>query len=615
MREPLAPGIAAPGVAVADPRWSPAGSRLVWLRTAPDGAELVVAPTDGSGPPLTIRPDPAPERVRATGGGVLAWAGEDRLLYVAADGRLCSLRLPDGDPSPGPAAVVAATDGTISAPAVAPGAGLVAFVVEAADWCAVTVAPLDGDGAPVRRSTADWAWDPAWSPDGLLAWQEWDFPAMPWDGSRVVVVDGTDPGARPRSLAGGAGVAVGQPRFAPDGRLAYVSDEHGWWNVWVEPAPGRGPTRERRPLLEEPFEHADPGWEAGQRSYAWSPGGDAVALCRNEDGFGRLVVVDRDGRARALRRGWHHGLDWGPGGIAAVRSGARTAPAVTVTDATGGSPVALDAPLPTGLDPGRLREPEPVTWPGADGATVHGLLWHPGPGDGFGGAGRALIVDVHGGPTGQATVAWNLRTQYLVSRGWAVLQPNPRGSTGYGRAYRQALAACWGELDVDDVAAGIRAAGARGWCDPTRVAVVGGSSGGMLALLLCARYESLARAAVVSYPVTDLLDLAATTHRFESHYSDGLVGELPGAAGRYRARSPVSHADRIRTPLLVLQGDADVVVRPEQVDRFVRAVRAAGGTVDAHRYPGEGHGWSRRETVLDALARTEAFLVRHLGEP
>src|SRR5581483_10210800 len=320
MREPLAPGIAAPGVAVADPRWSPAGSRLVWLRTAPDGAELVVAPTDGSGPPLTIRPDPAPERVRATGGGVLAWAGEDRLLYVAADGRLCSLRLPDGDPSPGPAAVVAATDGTISAPAVAPGAGLVAFVVEAADWCAVTVAPLDGDGAPVRRSTADWAWDPAWSPDGLLAWQEWDFPAMPWDGSRVVVVDGTDPGARPRSLAGGAGVAVGQPRFAPDGRLAYVSDEHGWWNVWVEPAPGRGPTRERRPLLEEPFEHADPGWEAGQRSYAWSPGGDAVALCRNEDGFGRLVVVDRDGRARALRRGWHHGLDWGPGGIAAVRA-------------------------------------------------------------------------------------------------------------------------------------------------------------------------------------------------------------------------------------------------------------------------------------------------------
>ena len=191
-----------------------------------------------------------------------------------------------------------------------------------------------------------------------------------------------------------------------------------------------------------------------------------------------------------------------------------------------------------------------------------------------------------------------------------MLQPNPRGSSGYGRPYLQALTGRWGELDVDDVAAGIRAAATRGWCDPSRVAVIGGSSGGMLALLLCARHAELLRAAVVQYPVTDLLDLAVTTHRFESHYSDRLVGERPRDEARYRERSPITHAARVRTPLLVLQGDADPVVSPPQVDRFVDAVRAAGGTVEYRRYAGEGHGWSRTRDGSCTLSRTDAFLSR-----
>jgi dipeptidyl aminopeptidase/acylaminoacyl peptidase len=136
----------------------------------------------------------------------------------------------------------------------------------------------------------------------------------------------------------------------------------------------------------------------------------------------------------------------------------------------------------------------------------------------------------------------------------------------------------------------------------------------MLALLVCAQHPGLVRAAVVSYPVTDLLELAATTHRFESQYSDQLVGPLPDATDVYRARSPITHAARIRTPLLVLHGDADIVVSPAQVDRFVDVVRASGGTVEYHVYAGEGHGWSRQETVLDALARTEDFLSRHVRE-
>ena len=226
-----------------------------------------------------------------------------------------------------------------------------------------------------------------------------------------------------------------------------------------------------------------------------------------------------------------------------------------------------------------------------------------------------MVLDVHGGPTGQATAQWKPFHQHLLTRGFAVLAPDPRGSTGHGRAYAQALAGGWGELDVADCAAGVRAAIARGWCDPARVVTSGGSSGGLLALLLAMRHPDLVRAVVVLYPVTDLYDLATTTHRFESRYSDWLVGDVSRDLARYRERSPITHAARLRAPTLVLHGDADPVVPPAQVAAFVDAVRAGGGSVEHHVYAGEGHGWSSESTTRDSYARIDDFLRRHGGAP
>jgi dipeptidyl aminopeptidase/acylaminoacyl peptidase len=643
---------------LADPRVSPDGSRLGWVESFAGRADLVVAARDGSGPPVTV----TSEHGVASGPGAYAWAGPGHVVLVAADGRLVVV------PVAGGPSRVLVRDGRAAVPAVSPDGRLVACVIERDDVCDIAVVPLDGSAWPARVSTgAAWTFDPAWSADGTrLAWHEWDEPDLPWDGSRLAVraVTGAGGSGPVHVVAGGAGAtggaeAVGQPRWSPDGRyLAWVSDRTGWMVVWVGEAGAdvRGAGAGARPLLEEEHEHAEPTWGPGQRSYAWSPDGRAIALCRNESGYGRLVVAAVDGGgptaagraaagptgsasqpaaapvAQLLGRAWHHGLEWagggpgGPGGpdpepsggrrgeILAVRTGGVTVPQLVAVAADGSGRRVLARGAPAGFEPrdgwAGPVEPEPVTWAGADGATVHGLVYRPRPDDG-----RApVLVWIHGGPTGQATAQWSGRIQYHVARGWAVLAPNFRGSTGYGRAYRAALDERWGELDLADTVAGIRSIDALGVGDPGRVAVLGGSAGGLTALLVCARHGDLVRAGVSLYGVTDLFELAETTHRYERYSDRRLVGERPAAVGRFRNRSPITHAASIRVPLLLLHGSRDVVVPPAQAAALAAAVAAAGIPVEHHVYEGEGHGWSRPETVEDELRRVERFLARWVLE-
>ncbi len=591
---------------VAEPRWSPDGGFVAWRDSFDGRSDVLVAPADGSGPPVIATADVAVAGAGAYGGGAFDWASEEILVVAADDGRLVAIPAVGGPPR------VLSRDGRAFAPAVSPDGSRVAFCIEREDACDVAVVPLDGSEWPVRLSEGvDFAWDPTWSPDGrVVAWHEWDLPDMPWDSSRIAARE-VEPSGSPlcgvRILAGGDGVATGQPRFSPDGGLiAFTSDAGGWSNVWVASPDGS----DARPALSEESEHAEPSWGPGQRSYAWSPDGAELAWCRNEAGFGRLVI-GRPGKrsARELAKGWHRHVDWGPGGIAAVRSGARTPAQVVILAADGSARRSVARGPVGGFEAAGPTEPEAVTWRSGN-ATVHGLLWRPQD-RGRSGTGKPpMLVIVHGGPTGQALADWNPRAAYWLDRGWTVLAPDYRGSTGHGREYAQALAGRWGELDVADVAAGIRNAGRRGWCDPKRVAVSGGSAGGLTVLLLCALHGELVNAGVSLFGVTDLFELAASTHRFESRYLDRIVGVLPADADRYRDRSPVTHASKVEVPVLVLQGSDDKVVPQSQADSMVDAMRKAGANVEYKVYEGEGHGFRRPANVADELERTEAFLRR-----
>jgi dipeptidyl aminopeptidase/acylaminoacyl peptidase len=600
------------GRVLAEPRLSPDGSTLAVAVTAGGRGHLALVACAG-GPELTLTADPPVAPAASYGGGVFDWlpSGEG-LVYVAAGGGLYLQPVVGGPPR----CLVA--DGSIAGPAVSPDADKVAYVV---DGRHVAVAPLaEGGPWPVRLSAgADFAFDPVWSPDGTqVAWVEWDVPAMPWDDSRIVVAP-ADGSAPPVAVGLPGPVAASQPRFSPDGSaMGLLCDGDGWVNLWRAGADGSDPV----PLLSEPAEHGGPSWGPGERSWVWSPDGRQIAFCRNEEGFGRLCVLDvASGSVRDLDRGVYGGLSWSGDLIAGIRSGARTPTQVVVLEPEPGAKrrrTLVRGPV-AGFEAADLVEPEVVAWDSEQvagvGTTVHGRLYRSATGraDNKRGAGAPpLLVWAHGGPTGQNQVTWIPRVAFFVERGWNVLQVDHRGSTGWGRAYAQALREQWGHLDVVDTAAGMRAAAAHGWGHPQRMVPIGGSAGGLTVLLLLALHPELCAAGVSLYGVADLFELEETTHRFEAHYLQSMIGPLPAAAERYWQRSPINHAEQIVAPLLVLQGSADRVVPKAQADSLVGRMQQAGRSVEYHVYDGEGHGWSRPEVVTDELERTWAFLQRHV---
>jgi dipeptidyl aminopeptidase/acylaminoacyl peptidase len=254
-----------------------------------------------------------------------------------------------------------------------------------------------------------------------------------------------------------------------------------------------------------------------------------------------------------------------------------------------------------------LAEPDLVEMAASDGSVVHGRLY------------RAdtttdhLLCWLHGGPTDQWQVTFMPRIAYWRSQGWNVLVPDHRGSSGHGRVYQQALRGRWGELDVGDIVDSIAHAHAHGWGSPRHTAIVGSSAGGFTALGAIAARPELLAAAIVSYPVTDLSDLAERSHRFERHYTDSLVGPLPGASSLYDQRSPLNFAEQLNhTPLLVMHGDTDPVVPVEQSRTFVDRCLEAGGDVELVVYDGEGHGFRKPENQLDEYRRMHRFLATHV---
>ncbi len=573
-----------------EPRLSPDGRSVVYAMSAGGVGALIIDTLDGS-PVRQLTAYPPPRPGRGFGGGCWCWTADgSAVVYAAVDGELWLQPVPTGSVRQltrhGP-------DRTAAAATVGADGGRVVYVV---DECEVWATRLD-DGSHERldRGTADFVFDPCVSPDGSsVLWQAWNAPDMPWDSARVQ-----------RTSVGRTGIDEHQPaasiqqvRFMPDGTIVCLRDDAAWLNLWLDDFP----------LVDEPFEHGGPTWGMGQRSYVPSPDGRRIAFTRNEDGFGRLCVVDVGTRViHDVARGVHGQLSWHGGRLAALRSGARTPTQVVFyDDDTWQRTVVAVGPL-SGWEDLSLAEPDLVEIESTDGSTLHARLYRTDAPT------NQLLCWLHGGPTDQWQVTFMPRIAYWRAQGWNVLVPDHRGSTGHGRAYQQALRGRWGDLDVSDIVDVINHAHTNGWGSPARTAIVGSSAGGFTALGVVAATHRLVAAAVVAYPVTDLSDLAERSHRFERHYTDSLVGPLPDAAALHRQRSPVNFAEQLTSvPLLVMHGDNDPVVPVEQSKALVERCLAAGGLVEFVIYEGEGHGFRKPENQLDEYRRMQGFLATHV---
>ena len=648
------------GRRLAEVRLRPDGEAVGWVQRSGGPAELVVASLSTSlpgGSELTVGPHtvvamlPPIVAPHPSGGGAWCWLPDGSAVVYAGRTSLC-LALADGGPI---RTIVRAGEGRqLWSPVVDPNGTLLAYIDEGESDAFIAVTALSSlaagaDGAastgPLRVSLPEdraFVLDPEWGADGLLAWHAWAVPAMPWDHSRVdmahivcVPREDTHGSTGLAVTARGAitGGRLGQPRWCGS-RLSWIDDASGFAVVTTGHVRIDGDTLVVDGVcsITDTAEHSGPTWGPGQRTTAWSLDGSSVAFERNEAGFGRLCVAVpgavQTGDAfsgRPIGRGVHGSLSWavtadGDERLAAVRQGATTPGQVVVYDRPGN--LSSLAKSGGGENPWRrtivarsavagwervaLVEPIEVAAPAADGTMIPGRLYRPevAGGDRITGP-LPTIVAIHGGPTDQTRVEWNPRFAAYLAAGWQVLVVDHRGSTGWGRAHQQAMNEQWGVLDVSDTVALLLSLIVSGRVDPATVVASGGSAGGFTVLSLLIAHPDLFAGGIALYPVTDLIALDASTHRFEAHYQRILIGARPQHERRYTDRSPLHGAARIRVPLLLFHGTDDKVVDVAQSDALAALLAGNGEYV---RFEGEGHGWNKPETTAAEHEKVMEFL-------
>ncbi len=597
------------------------GSDIYWLEGRPsEGGRSALVRRTPEGQLYDVIPTPynARTRVHEYGGG--SFAVHDGTIYFSNynDQRLYCLR-PGALPHPiTPDTALRYADGVIDAERermICVREDHRIRMREAVNAIVAVNMRGDPDGGEVLVSGNDFYAAPRLSPGGSrLAWLTWDHPNMPWDGTELWVAEVLEDGelGEPEKVAGGEAESIFQPAWSPDGVLHFVSDRTGWWNLY------RWREGEIEPLLPMEAEFGLPQWVFGLSTYDFeSP--TRLICTYSQNGVSYLARLDTEAETLTpieIPYTNVSGPNVGAQGIA-LRVGSATEPSsIALLDPETEKLTILRRSSQRVPRPAYLSEPEPVEFPTENGQTAHGLFYAPkndvyeAPED----ERPPLLVFIHGGPTGSASSTLDLKLQYWTSRGFAVLDVDYGGSTGYGRGYRERLYQEWGRVDVADCVNGARYLVARGDVDGDRLAIRGGSAGGYTTLCALTFYDVF-KAGASYYGVADLSALAAETHKFESRYLDRLVGPYPEEEARYKARSPIHHIEDLSCPVIFFQGLEDEVVPPNQTERMFKALKAKGISVAYVPFEGEQHGFRRAESIKRALDAELYFYSRIFDFP
>ncbi len=605
----------ASGISLRDVQWNDAGDTLLWWENR--GKTGVLLAKTGADAPrdLTDLSLNVAGRVGYGGGAFTVGAGH---AYFVAEGRLYKQALAGGAPR-----AITPEYGSFASPAVSGDGRWLVYVhsYEHVDGLAL----VDSDGSIFPRKLAygtDFLMQPVWHPaGGQIAYIAWNHPQMPWNGSELRLIRLADDGGgipyadEIVTLTGDRDTAIFQPQFSPDGRyLSYVSDVTGWGQIYLYDLEARTHVR----LTETEAEHATPAWAQGLRMVGWRGDSRSLFYLENDRGFFSLRTYHLESREDRLVTGleqYTHLEQLATAGdsdsVAMIASSSSIPPRVITLDR--GARLSIQRRSQTeNLPSGRLSPAQRISWKGDDGADVHGLFYEPVMQEDMPAGKPPLIVNVHGGPTSQRTAEYYSEVQFFTTRGYAVLQVNHRGSTGYGKAYMDMHRGNWGLYDVIDSISGVNHLAAAGQIDRCKTVIMGGSAGGFTVLQSLVEHPGFYKAGICSYGVSNQFGLLMDTHKFEERYTYWLLGELPEAADLYRQRSPLFHADKIVDPLIVFQGADDVVVPQDQSDLIVASLKRRGIPHEYHLYEGEGHGWRRPDTIAAYYSAIERFLLQHV---
>lgn len=471
---------------------------------------------------------------------------------------------------------------------------------------------------------SDFVTSPCLSPDGnRLAFQTWSHPNMPWDDTQIQVAEVSDDGSlrNCRQMCPEQPGSLLQPAFSPTGDLYFIADWSNWWNLYRIRASALqtsvAPAHADR-LLEIDAEMCGPQWQSGQRSYDFLDADTVLLTLHNQSHWSlvKLNVTDRSTRTLHSAFGQLENLSCHAGQAVFLASTATSAVAIH-----GIQRDAPNAPITTvfkgrsgvTLPPTDISTAEHFSYRTANGETAFGLYYPPlnsacqAPLDSL----PPLLVSIHGGPTSSAKAAFNPTLQFWTSRGFAWLDVNHRGSTGYGRRFRQSLYGQWGVADVEDIIGAVESLIANGRVAADKVAIRGGSAGGY-AVLAAMVQSDLFRAGASYYGISDLELLAQDTHKFESRYLDQLIGPYPAAVDLYRQRSPLHSIARITAPVLLLQGRLDKVVPPNQAEAIFTQLQQQNPLSQCVYFDDEGHGFRKPRNQIAALEAELAFYEKVL---
>lgn len=474
---------------------------------------------------------------------------------------------------------------------------------------------LDGDpdGGTVLVSGNDFYASPRLSPDGSkLAWLTWNHPNMPWDGTELWVAQIADDGSvkDAQKVAGGPTESIFQPEWAPDGTLYFVSDRTGWWNIY------RWRDGSIEALTKMEAEFGQPQWVFGMSTYAFLSEREIVCAY-TQNGIWRLARLDTGTKKLDPIETTYTEISY-------VRANAQS------IVFRGGSPTEMLSIIRLDLktrkfevlrrssdlsfDEGYLSFAQPIEFPTEGNKTAHAFFYPPknkyfqAPS----GEQPPLLVLSHGGPTSATTSTLKLEVQFWTSRGFAVVDVNYGGSTGYGREYRERLKGQWGVVDVDDCVNVAKYLVSQGLVDGERIAIRGGSAGGYTTL--CAlTFRKFFKAGASYFGVSDLEALDKDTHKFESRYNRSLIGPYPERRDLYYARSPIHFAEKISCPVIFFQGLEDRVVPPSQSEMMVDALRKKGIPVAYIAFEGEQHGFRKAENIKRSLEAELYFYAKVFG--